>query len=363
MNMIKNILMFAWRDIKNPLAGGAEVVTDKYLSGLVKHGYKVTLFTSEFKGCKKNEVINGYNVIRDGGKLSVYLKAFFYYLKNKNNFDIIIDQVNTIPFFTPLYIPKSKRVAFFHQLALNVWFYEKPLIIALIGYLLENIYLKLYFNTRIFTVSNSTKLDLMKYALAKKNNILVLENKIDFKPVKNIFKNKLDFCFVGRLKRSKRVHDCIKALSLVNGDSKLFIIGDGDEYYKEKLKGLVNKLGLDKRVKFLGRVSSKKRNEVMKKSIAILVTSVREGWGLIVTEANANGTLAITYDIPGLRDANKKGIILKRNNYKSLAKVMNKLLLNKKLVLLKSRQSLLFANKYYGWEKNIERLIRWLKTH
>jgi len=33
------------------------------------------------------------------------------------------------------------------------------------------------------------------------------------------------------------------------------------------------------------------------------MTSVREGWGLVVTEANACGTPAIVYDVPGLRDA------------------------------------------------------------
>jgi glycosyltransferase involved in cell wall biosynthesis len=33
------------------------------------------------------------------------------------------------------------------------------------------------------------------------------------------------------------------------------------------------------------------------------MTSLREGWGLVVTEANACGTPAIVYDVPGLRDA------------------------------------------------------------
>ena len=33
------------------------------------------------------------------------------------------------------------------------------------------------------------------------------------------------------------------------------------------------------------------------------MTSVREGWGLVVTEANACGTPAVVYDVPGLRDS------------------------------------------------------------
>ena len=34
-----------------------------------------------------------------------------------------------------------------------------------------------------------------------------------------------------------------------------------------------------------------------------MVTSVREGWGLVVSEANAVGTPAIVYDVSGLRDS------------------------------------------------------------
>ena len=41
----------------------------------------------------------------------------------------------------------------------------------------------------------------------------------------------------------------------------------------------------------------------MSEAHALLMTSVREGWGLVVTEANACGTPAIVYDVPGLRDS------------------------------------------------------------
>src|SRR5207253_5343417 len=43
----------------------------------------------------------------------------------------------------------------------------------------------------------------------------------------------------------------------------------------------------------------------MAEAHVLLMTSVREGWGLVVTEANACGTPAIVYDVPGLRDAVK----------------------------------------------------------
>ena len=41
----------------------------------------------------------------------------------------------------------------------------------------------------------------------------------------------------------------------------------------------------------------------MARAHALVVTSVREGWGLVVDEAAAMGTPAIGYDRPGLRDS------------------------------------------------------------
>ncbi len=349
--------MLAWRDMKNPLKGGAEVVTDIYLQGLSQRGHSVVLYSSQFKGSKKLESYHGYTIIRNGGKLGVYFKGLLFAKRHEKEFDLIIDQVNTIPFFTPLLIKRSKRIAFFHQLCLNVWFYESWF--SIVGYLLEFFYLKLYWNTRAFVVSESTKRDLIKYACMKDKNILVLENHVDFKPIMQVPKKENAFCFCGRLKKSKRAYHIIKALQYVK-NAKLYIIGDGE--YKDKLHKLAKKLHLEQRVIFVGYKDRDERNKLMSKCKAIIVTSVREGWGLIVTEANANGTLAITYNVPGLRDANKTGIIVKKNNPKELAKAMNEVVHNDKLMQTLSRKSLEFARSHINWIKNIERLEQWLKN-
>ncbi len=358
------ILMLSWRDMMHLQKGGAEIVTDIYLSGLVKLGHEVTLFSAEFPKCQKQETYNSYKIIRKGNQLTVHYYGLLYAKKNQDDFDIIIDQINTIPFFTPLLIKKHKRIAFFHQLCLNIWFYETRFPISIIGNIAERAYLKLYHKTRAFVVSNSTKKDLIKYARLKENDILVLDNQIDFIPIKKIKEKQDYFIFCGRLTRSKRVHDAIKSiLKTKNKNIKLVIVGSGNEKYRLYLVDLVNKLGIKERVIFKGSITNKKRNELMQKALAIIVTSVREGWGLIVTEANANGTLAITYNTEGLRDANsfKTGIITEKNNPEELAKQMDFIIQNPKIRKEKEIYALRNARNHSNWNGNVKKLDGWLR--
>ena len=63
----------------------------------------------------------------------------------------------------------------------------------------------------------------------------------------------------------------------------------------------------------------------MKSATVQLVTSVKEGWGLIVTEAAARGIVSVAYDVDGLRDsliAGKTGLLAKSGDIQDLAEKM-----------------------------------------
>src|SRR5262249_21958238 len=53
-------------------------------------------------------------------------------------------------------------------------------------------------------------------------------------------------------------------------------------------------------VELLGSVSRRERDERMNRAHALIATSVREGWGLVVSEAAAVGTGAVADAVPGL---------------------------------------------------------------
>lgn len=87
------------------------------------------------------------------------------------------------------------------------------------------------------------------------------------------------------------------------GPGELWLIGDGPHPYESSLRALSARLGMADRVRFLGRLGPDEKHRKMAEAHALLMASVREGWGLVINEANACGTLTIAYDVPGLRDA------------------------------------------------------------
>jgi glycosyltransferase involved in cell wall biosynthesis len=81
---------------------------------------------------------------------------------------------------------------------------------------------------------------------------------------------------------------------------------------------------------------------------------VREGWGLVVAEANVLGTPAVVYDVPGLRDSTcdgETGILCKHNTPHALAWA---------IALLHSDQALYGRLRERAWAT--ARMLSWDRT-
>ncbi len=356
------ILVFNWRDIKNPVHGGAEIVTHEHLRRWALQGHTVDLISSSFPGAKPVEDMDGYTVHRVGNKFTVYWKAFRLYRQRfHGKVDLVVDEVNTVPFFTPLYVKGVPVMSFFHQLCRQIWFYEMPFPLSLVGYILEPLYLQVYRGLPAMVVSESTRHDLQRIGFS---DVSIIPEGIDFKPINEVkLKEKDTVIYVGRLKKSKRVHHIISAMKKIvekSPKARLLIVGDGDENYKRQLRLQVKNLGLTSNVIFFGRVSFETRNELMSRAKAIVVSSVKEGWGLIVTEAAAVGTPAIVYNVDGLRDAvvhMKTGIICKRNNPDELAFGILMIFRDNSLSRELSKNALSYSRNF-DWERSAAQSLR-----
>lgn len=360
---LKNILWLSWRDIKNPDSGGAEKVAIEVASRLVRDKFKVTIFSSRFKNAKPIETIRGVKIIREGGLITCRFYAFLYYLKNKN-FDLIIDEINTLPFFSNFYV-KEKKVALIHQLAREFWWSETFFPLNLIGYLLEPLYLKTYRNIPIIACSNSTKKDLLKLGF---KNISLYHHGLSVKPLSKLLPKKSpNILYIGRLTKPKGPQDAIAAFGTVHKkipNSKLTIIGNGKPQFAQLLKSQVKKLGLKNYVDILGFVPDKEKINLLKKAKIVLIPSIREGWNMVPIEANAFGAIPIGYNVPGLCDSiqNGKSGMLVNSNPSSLAKETIRILNNERGRQKIAKEGLAWS-KNFNWDKTYESFSQILKIN
>ncbi|MCL5004212.1 MAG: glycosyltransferase family 4 protein [Patescibacteria group bacterium] len=321
------ILVFSWKDIKNPAAGGAEVMTWEILKHLVVLGHEVVLFSSRYdEKFDARETLNGVEIYRAGGRYGVYFWALIYYLKYfRGRFDLVVDEVNTVPFFTPLFA-REQKVAFFPQLARKIWFYETRFPISLLGYLLEPLFLLWYRKAPVITISKSSQSDLARFGVKKVFVTRVVSNIVPL-PVLEPKPGGLNLLFVGRLVPGKRPLDALKTLEIVRrqvSSATLTLVGNGAESYVRNVRQFIQNNNLGKSVFLRQNMSNTERNELYKRSFLLLVPSVKEGWGLVVTESNSKGTPAVVYNVDGLRDSvldGQTGLVCQNNSPKELAEL------------------------------------------
>jgi glycosyltransferase involved in cell wall biosynthesis len=304
------ILIFNWRDIKNPRAGGAETYTHEIAKQLVANDHTVTLFTSAFPGCAAQEEIDGVDIIRDGGRTSVYFKAWRRYKREfRDKYDFVIDQVNTIPFFTPLYL-KDPGEALIFQITGEIYRTALPKGLGRMAISMESLVLKLYKKTNLIVISDSIRKELVKAGFLN-GNISVVEpglNHGDYLPGEKAAKPTV--IFMNRIVKYKNVSHLLEAFKAVRRDipeAFLMVGGCRETSFEKGVRAQADRLGLGDSVEFFPFVDKTEKTKRLQSAWVNVLPSIKEGWGMSVLEAAACGTPSVGYDVPGLRDAVKNG--------------------------------------------------------
>ncbi|OGG51400.1 hypothetical protein A2704_03465 [Candidatus Kaiserbacteria bacterium RIFCSPHIGHO2_01_FULL_54_36b] len=403
------ILWLTWKDKNHPRAGGAEVVNEELAKRLVRDGHEVKFLVAGYKDAMPEEIRDGFAVVRIGNRFSVYWRVYRYYKKHLQEWpDLVIDEMNTIPFFAKFYAiknekseegssmarsggaglgdvlnsttenhagprdnvrgernrlssSKQKNILFVHQLARQIWFYEMPFPFSLIGYLVEPLYLWLLNDRQAVTVSLSTRRDLVRFGF-KEEKVHIISEGIELEPVadlKSIQKfERPTILALGAIRPMKRTHHIVRAFELLRRtipNARLIIAGEPEGRYGKSVLAQAKSSIYARDIECIGRVSPEKKRELLGTCHFLLCTSVKEGWGLVVTEANSQGTPAVVYDVDGLRDSVKNaasfeaggevggstGIITKKNTPAALAQALAQLLVD---------ESAYAAMQKRGWE-------------
>lgn len=301
--------MLSWRSPGHPQGGGAESLTYETLRRAVERGHEVTWFSAMWPGAQQLEDVDGIQVIRRGRQWTVHLQAWRWLRRRTEEFDVIVDQVNTIPFLTPWYVPEAKRRLYIFQTAREYWWRQTRgvfRLVAPVGYLAEPWYLRTYRGTRAITISASTRDELAGLGLPR-DRITIIPMANTFPPLDRLDPKAAGFrvIVVGRLEPAKHVEQSIAAFAVLQRrvpEATLDILGSGHPAYQQELEAQVARAGLAG-VTFHGRVSEERKHELMTRAHLHVFASHREGWGLTVTEAAALGTPSVGYDVPGVRDS------------------------------------------------------------
>jgi glycosyltransferase involved in cell wall biosynthesis len=294
------ILILSWKDLSHPAAGGAEVFTEEVARALVRRGHEVTLFAAAIDGRPERDAVEGVEIVRRGSRLGVYRAArHFWSQQKRGHYDVVVDEINTRPFLTPRWVRGTPVVALIYQLAREIWSYETPFPVSVLGrYVLEPWWLRSYRKTPAITISPSSAQSLARHHGWRDVTIVPkgwTPHAIPAFPKEA----KPTIVFLGRLVRMKRPIDAIEAFRRfrqLEPRSRLWILGNGPLLPRLRARD-------DPGVTFFGHISREKVLEHLARAHVLVATSVREGWGLNVSEAAACGTPSIGYRVPGLVDS------------------------------------------------------------
>lgn len=312
-----NIIWLTWKDRFHPEAGGAEVVCHELTRRLVADGHAVTLLTCGYPGAATREKRDGIEYIRVGTNRYLHpFQASFYFARHlRNKFDLIVEEVNAgAPYFSVMIDKRARRFLLYHQLARKNWYFETRTPLNHVGhYILEPVATRLLSLSRVpvITVSESTRMDLARHGFAPHRSHIISEG-IQIEPIDDIYAvHKFDrptLLSLGSMRAMKRTLEQVKAFELAKQklpDLQMKIAGSSSGTYGKKVLDYIAASPYRADIEYCGKVSSEEKAELMRRCHLITVTSVKEGWGLIVTEAASQGTPAVVYDVDGLRDSVK----------------------------------------------------------
>ena len=368
-----------------PHIGGIEIVAYNHAKEIVKRGHQVTIISSKIGEEVEEEIIDGIKVIR--------VKALNFF---ENHFGV------PYPIFYPKLLLRLKEeikesdvinthgIVWMHSFlgAIISRIYRKPIVLhqhnTYINYknpilrLIEKIADKtigrytLNSADHIIAVSGETK----KYVLSiakKLNNISISYNGVNFKRFKPIRNKKI---LRDELKINPEAFICltVRRITFKNGIDTFLQVA---KFFNEKRKDILFVLGgkgpdtdMVKKyikenhlsnIKFIGFVSDEELPDYYALSdVFILPSKTGEGFPLVVTEAFASGLPVIGTNAGGQIEIirnDKTGFIVEPNEPKQIARKIEYLSENKKLLEEMSKNCRKLIEKEFSWEKNVDKLL------
>lgn len=330
------------------VTGGAERRIYEIGSRLAKRGHDVHIFSLGYwmndEQFKDKKVINyenmTYHSVGEAKELYTQdnkrsIKEALYFsrkiLSNADFSDFDIVDCQGFPYFScysskiKTLHKKAKLVITLHEVWNDYW-YEYMGKKGFFGKIVEKGIFHLTNN--VICVSKLTKDNLLENH--KPKNIEIIANGVNIRQITylNPSDNFCDVMYAGRLIPEKHVELLINAMRYVvekHPYAKCYIVGEGPSRFK--LGQLTNAYGLENNITFMDFLDNQEDlYSLMKSSSVFVLPSEREGFGIVLIEANACGLPVITVNNPmnAAKDliTSENGCVI-NNNEENLAQMIN----------------------------------------
>lgn len=359
------ILVINWQDKTNPFSGGAETHLHEMFSRIVRRGHRVILLCCRYPGAASEEVLSdGIEVVRRGSRALFNFVVPVEYRRLRQRFrpDVVIDDLNKIPFLTPLYVREPLLCISHHFFGRSIFREVDPLRGAYV-FCAEQLIPLVYRYQYVAVVSESTRNEFIERGFPPEH-IEVIYNGIEHHafPMQVREKSQVPMItYFGRIKRYKCPDHLLDAFALLAerfSQAELYIVGDGD--YVAALQRRAERKGIAHRVRWTGHVTEQEKIELLSRSWCVVNTSMKEGWGITTIEANACGTPVIAADVPGLRDAvavGQSGLLYPFGNIEMLAEQIARIIEDSRLRQQLSEGAVRWAQRF-SWDSSAEQMLQ-----
>ncbi|MBU1132508.1 glycosyltransferase family 4 protein [Patescibacteria group bacterium] len=320
----------------------------------------------------KNVRVRVRKIVRRSSKIPLYDShiEFSRFLK-KENLDLTIFPANVIPLFYG-----GRSILIVHDLAIYKypeWFPERQWLSTKV--LVPKSLKKA---EKIIAISQSTKNDLMKLFEVPEEKITVIYPGIKVKSsylpeeidrVKEKYNIAGDYLlYIGTIEPRKNILKLMRAFSnylFENDNTKVNLVLAGAKGWKFQpiiqLMSDINKRLGENKIKYIGKVSDRERNILIKNCRAFVFPSQYEGFGFPVLEAMTLGVPVLTGDNSSLREiAGDAALLVDANDLNDIRRGIQKISEDEDFRNRLAEKGTAQAGKF-SWEKTAEEFLAIIK--
>ncbi|UOY02194.1 glycosyltransferase family 4 protein [Blastococcus sp. PRF04-17] len=298
-----DVLFVNWRDVTHPEGGGSERYVHRVAEGLAAAGLRVAMFCAAHDRSPADEIRNDVEILRRGGRLSVYPRALLHVLRTRPG--LVVDVQNGLPFASTL-VTRRPVVNLVHHVHREQWPIVFGRIGGALGWWIESVLApRLYRRSRYVTVSRATAAELVGLGVDG-DRLAVVPNGVEPAPEVTAERSaEPRLVVLGRLVPHKRVEHALEVVAALRDrwpTLRLSVVGEG--WWESELREHAARLGVTDIVDFTGHVDEQAKHEELARAWVHLCPSVKEGWGLVVTEAGSHHVPTVGYrSAGGLRES------------------------------------------------------------